>query len=275
MSLRHLLVGAAIVVATAFSSGCTQLPPEQDVCTQEIEWGQQCEEPERNQSIEVILDVDEEDLTYEDLVNNNERSWNFLPLTYDAFPDSFWTYHNIIENLRIIKEVDEADEVKPEHRKLKNLLERIDRDDTKSIYQRLSLHKINVLEKSGSVTIDRLFNGEEGDCSNISAAYFAVYHYLDKPVYLKFGEVRRPTSDDWGAHAWISLEYQGKTVDLDPMWYDGFIPLEIRNKDVVSIGFDSVEARIKPIYWLVDSVKAWAGVEEIKPTRRGRRGIEL
>ncbi len=83
----------------------------------------------------------------------------------------------------------------------------------------------------GSKGLDFLVAGNGGDCNEVATAFFSFYAYLGFDCKLVFGDW---VSNDGKriSHLWLSMNVDGHVFELDPTWYQIFVPLTPRNSEI-------------------------------------------
>lgn len=184
--------------------------------------------------------IDADLIEYYHKVNEQERSIKFVKLgEYEGSISGIQMRLTAIENMTLIKEIDKTDikQLKEEYVPLKKLIMELDKIDGEKISQLEKAEEmIRVISQSmesgkktcESVGIEKLVNGELGDCNDLSPAYFAILNYYGIKTYMRSAAIVEDKNKT-GLHAWVSVNAGGASFDLDPTWYDGFCPLKDRN----------------------------------------------
>lgn len=170
------------------------------------------------------------------MIDYHERASTFKPLPWIYWPSKLQTQTTLAENSTIISEL--KSNTKGEgYEKLKNLLLKTDeiyenaKNDLEKIikiYSFLSEHLKSTKDTLfSSVGIIELLENGEGDCNDLSATYCAIFRSYGINCDIKYGYAKYSDGAE-GGHAWLRIDSNNYTFDLDPMRYKKFIPLEPR-----------------------------------------------
>ena len=189
-------------------------------------------------------DFSREEIDFLQSVDKRERQLKFRPLTkYEAAGSQGFTLLNAIWNMQIIKKIDEIplDKLDEHHKPLKELLIKLNEEYSHENLQvsekleRMYSHISNKIHRGkitlGSSGIENLINDSEGDCNDLAPAYFALLNYYGIPCYMKFGKIIE-NEKEIGDHVWICIETEKGWIDIDPVGYYFFIPLDERNEEI-------------------------------------------
>lgn len=214
--------------------------------------------------------VDREDGIHEEFLNNNMNDMYLLPdyLAYFKLVDSLenigtWdslakyeaviselsTLVTTIHNFNTLSEVDNSSKnnLTPHLIPMKELLLSLDSiyhqnlNDTEKIrkmYNLLTDKIVSGKSTSGSVRIEKLINGQLGDCNDVAPAFYSVLTYYGFDVYMCFGKSKDEKGKVLGYHAWLGINLKEGYVDLDPTWYNVFVPLENRCEYIEKIAIN-------------------------------------
>lgn len=119
--------------------------------------------------------------------------------------------------------------------KLQKLLELFNVIDNSSMSRQQKLEKMynlfltnipEMIETENALQIQELLR-TGGDCNDISPALFAILNYFHFETYVQWGKLCYGEKRSVGkiaelpsAHAWIVVKINGRTLTLDPTWYN-------------------------------------------------------
>jgi hypothetical protein len=191
-----------------------------------------------------------------DRVETNEQNIHFTPSEiYDGLVSRLQTYITLKNNQKFVNMIDTTTNPLYLNHPLKEIirvLNSINNADTPKIqkleqsYDFLSQYLYPGKSTDHAATLDSLLSEKKGgDCNDLCASYYAFLDRYGFDVYLRIGKIRR-VDDSVGLHVWLSVDIDGKIMDLDPTWYIGFVPLDNRNKYIkyVKIGDEITEKSI-------------------------------
>jgi hypothetical protein len=192
-------------------------------------------------------DFSGEEINFLRLIDKRERQLKFVQLgKYEAAGSQGITILNAKWNMQLIKEIDEIplDRLDKYHKPLKELLIKLNEEysnenlQVSEKFERMYSHISNKIHR-GKITptssgIENLVNDSEGDCNDLAPAYFALLNYYGILCYMRFGKIIEK-EEEIGNHAWITVKTEKGLIDIDPMGYSFFVPLDERNKNIEKI----------------------------------------
>lgn len=182
-------------------------------------------------------------IEYYQKVDEQERKLKFIKRgKYEGGLSNIETLLTAIENMKLISEIDKTNitQLKEEYVPLKKIIMELNKIDDKKISQlKKAEEMIEIISQSvesgketrESVGIEKLVNGELGDCNDLSPTYFAILNYYGIKAYMRSAAITEENKKI-GLHAWININVDDISFDLDPTWYEGFCPLEDRDKEI-------------------------------------------
>ncbi len=180
------------------------------------------------------------------LYDRSERNIHFKKASMLRVYDDLVLMVNAIEkNFNIIKRIDRKNIKKLDNyeRSLKGLINNLTwlqkHEDNELLRVMESYANINATlrqyseEKTYTRNIMYLAKHRRGDCTEYTAAHYALLNYVGIDTYFKVGEMYIEDSLI-GDHAWIHIKLKdGKEFDMDPRSMAKAIPMEVRNAEAI------------------------------------------
>jgi hypothetical protein len=179
-------------------------------------------------------------LDYFRRVDSLENIGTWVPLKIaEAGLSHLATNFTAINNFEIIEGVDSIarQDLKDEYVPLKDVLLSLDsiniknlkpREKLRQMYNYLTDHIQAGKTTINSVAIEKLASGQLGDCNDVSPAFYALLEYYGFDSGMCFGRSIDDNGKSVGYHVWIGVNLPEGYIELDPTWYNAFVPLEER-----------------------------------------------
>jgi hypothetical protein len=207
-----------------------------------------CEKESINELLNNINDVYYVSEEYSDYLNKVDSledisSWRNLKKIDGVKFSKLGTINTAISNLELIAHIDATslDTLTSDLIPLKKLLSSLDlvyeqklvlEEKFVKMYDLLANHIKSGQRTPNSVPIKHLVDGRLGDCNDIIPAFYSILHYYGFDCGMYFGVYNDGNSAEDGYHVWLGVNLNERTINLDPTWYDTFIPLRKRATDI-------------------------------------------